>query len=438
MAADFRVTGFNYQSLLGPENEFKEIKNKPNLKIMKRILIFALSFLAIPLFLPGMVLPAQAAAGDSLSYVATIDGSQVPSEHLLPTNTIKIIQPWGVSIDNQGRIYFADGYNHRLHIFDQDRKYISTIGSGKEKREGVGGYGVYIDAQNRIFVEGSEHFQVFDSQGNYLFTIGWMCYAYECWWGGSEQDAKIKEAMAVIVDSRGYIHTFEKGGKVRIFNGATFVPEYDGYIQRPTFIKTLEIGGPISDVFIDSQDRIYVAKWGEEAGDGKSRIEIYNPDYELIGTLGRKEQPPFDEAFIGHQAVTIGPDGKIYVIDRKDAEWSQSPPLVLIVYDQDFNVLGRYDIPITDCSDFLGEYCSPEKDKVNFVRHMAVDAEGKIYLADFNLDRVQVYSLSSLPSSQPSPSPSTSPAPAEPSKVEINYEETLVAYVITPRVALRS
>ncbi|HEV2122766.1 MAG TPA: hypothetical protein VGW38_08335, partial [Chloroflexota bacterium] len=80
-------------------------------------------------------------------------------------------EPMGVAVDNQGNVYVADTWNHRIQKFDSSGKFVT-------KWSGQGGFwgprGIAVDGQGNVYVTdtGNKRIQKFDSSGKFIAQFG--------------------------------------------------------------------------------------------------------------------------------------------------------------------------------------------------------------------------------------------------------------------------
>ncbi len=86
-------------------------------------------------------------------------------------------EPWGVAVSQDGFVYVADTWNHRIQKFTMDGEFISlwdTFGTAELPDGFWGPRGVAIDSMGHVFVTdtGKQRVVVFDSNGNYITQFG--------------------------------------------------------------------------------------------------------------------------------------------------------------------------------------------------------------------------------------------------------------------------
>jgi DNA-binding beta-propeller fold protein YncE len=86
-------------------------------------------------------------------------------------------EPWGISVSQDGTVYVADTWNHRVQWFTSEGEFLGMLGReglGEEPDAFWGPRDVVIDSDGRIYVSdtGNKRIKVFDQQGNFLVQFG--------------------------------------------------------------------------------------------------------------------------------------------------------------------------------------------------------------------------------------------------------------------------
>ncbi len=86
-------------------------------------------------------------------------------------------QPWGIAIDQEGFVYVADTWNHRIQKFTAEGQFVTQWGYFGQAETPTAFWGprdIAIDQENRVYISdtGNKRIVVFDSEGNYLTSYG--------------------------------------------------------------------------------------------------------------------------------------------------------------------------------------------------------------------------------------------------------------------------
>ncbi len=154
--------------------------------------------------------------------------------------------PFDVAVDKDGYIYVADEGNDRVQVFDSNRQYVRTIGetgvpgSDFGHFDGWGPHHLAVDSQGRLYVvdSGNQRVQVFDNYANgnaYLTTIGGS---------GGTQSGRFSNVIGIAVGPDDSVYTSEVHNNHRIQKFAPGVPGWkqvnlNGFGDRNNSISTL-------------------------------------------------------------------------------------------------------------------------------------------------------------------------------------------------------
>ncbi|TFH34236.1 MAG: hypothetical protein E4G99_09910, partial [Anaerolineales bacterium] len=86
-------------------------------------------------------------------------------------------EPWGITVSEQGWVYVADTWNHRIQWFTAEGEFLGMLGReglGDEPDAFWGPRDVGVDLEGRIFVSdtGNKRVKMYDQQGNFLGQFG--------------------------------------------------------------------------------------------------------------------------------------------------------------------------------------------------------------------------------------------------------------------------
>ncbi|MDY3561807.1 hypothetical protein R5W23_003235 [Gemmata sp. JC673] len=198
-----------------------------------------------------------------------------------PAAKAELDQPFDVAFDKAGNLYFSDTFNHRVRKVDGKTGTITTVaGNGKKGFGGDGGsaleaslnepYGIELDADGNLYIVDRLNFCVrkVDGKTAVISTIagtgGKTGYGGD---GGPADKALFVEPNGLCLDGNGRLYIADVAGhRVRVVDLAK---------------------GTISTLLGNGK--------GVSAGDGG---------------------PIKDATLNGPRAVAVGPDGRLYVVER--------------------------------------------------------------------------------------------------------------------------
>ena len=138
-------------------------------------------------------------------------------------------EPYGVDVDEEGRIIVADTLNDRIQVFDNDGSFLRSFGS-KGSSEGQ------LDTPSRVVVDGdgnivicdclNDRIQVMDIEGNFI----------RCFGTSGSGDSQLNQPEGVEVDGEGRIVVCDSGnGRVSVFEkDGTFLFSFgQHHMKRP-------------------------------------------------------------------------------------------------------------------------------------------------------------------------------------------------------------
>lgn len=211
----------------------------------------------------------------------------------------------GISVDSNNRIIVADTQNSRVQIFDPQGNFLKSF-----EVTGPGGgqpYDVAVDSMNRIITTvTNETVQVFDSNGNAIFTFGSSC-DFETSNGCVDPDGpgcrelgdgQFEAPFGVAIDAEDRIYIADRDNqRIQVFNSSGgFLGKFGSKcdLQNGTSCIDPDGGGPLEigdgqfiaaeRVAIDANQRILVSDGGNH------RIQIFSAFDEPVAT---SERPGF-------------------------------------------------------------------------------------------------------------------------------------------------
>jgi PKD repeat protein len=280
--------------------------------------------------------------------------------------------PQGVAVD-ANYIYVADTENHRVQIFNRNTlAYVATIGGsyGTGNNQFKFPTDVAVDAAGNIYVAdyANKRVQQYNSSRVYQRTYGTTGVSYVA----ANDRFYYPEGVAVGPD--GSIYVVEGYGHRLVKLNAAGVPQW-------TVGEAGQSGSDnthftyLHDVAVGPDGRIYtVEAWGSAryAPGNNHRLQIFNPDGSYYGGFGGYGSGNYQ--FIGPHGIAIDHTGKVYIADSGNHR-------VQIYNNQLAYVatLGQTGVSGSDNSHFNNPF------------DVAVDRNGTIYVADEGNDRIQVF-----------------------------------------------
>ncbi|MCJ7621474.1 MAG: PQQ-binding-like beta-propeller repeat protein, partial [Anaerolineae bacterium] len=264
--------------------------------------------------------------------------------------------PQGLALDAQGNVYVADRGNRRVQVFDPQGGFLMAIADARF----TGPRYVALDEGGRIYVsDASERVDVFNGRGDPLQSFG----------QAGSLPSQFSQIADLVVDAAGDLYVVDSGNarvqKFSMLRGLLFtfgdVGEAADSVTRPQGIA------------LDAEGNVYVA----DAQNG--RIVKYDPGGSFLGAF---------ETDIGElRDITLDQQGYIYATDA-------AARVVYILDNQ-----GRIVMQVGE-----GQLSDPWG--------VAVDSDGRVYVADAGHHRVLVLALpGEVPTPGPAPTPVASPTP---------------------------
>jgi DNA-binding beta-propeller fold protein YncE len=169
--------------------------------------------------------------------------------------------PVAMAFDRQDRLYITDEENHRVTIYSAEGAYLSQWGvMGSGEGEFNGPAGIAIDAEDHVYVvdQHNHRVQKYSRDGQFLLQ----------WGDEGRGPGEFNLPWGVCVDADGHVYVADwRNDRIQKFSATgDFIAAFgesgdgDGQFCRP------------SGVAVDAEGFIYVADWGNE------RVQVLGPD----------------------------------------------------------------------------------------------------------------------------------------------------------------
>jgi uncharacterized repeat protein (TIGR01451 family) len=287
--------------------------------------------------------------------------------------------PEGIAVDSAGRILVADSYNNRVQVFDAAGRFLFKLGKNGGNGEHGSGHGefqspsdVAADAAGHIIVVDGRRIQVFSPQGVFEHTFPNLkaCDVSSC------PEDQLRRPAGLAVDGAGHIVVADPGF-IDAPRQNLPVYELDG-----TLVDTIgNLGstdgrfGGVYDVSVGPDRKIYV-------GDLNGKIQVYTASGAFVSAV-QVPTSPF--------SIAVGSDGRLL-----DSNFFEDVVRVLSPTGQLLFSLGggpRCNLSTGgNCVDPDGPGPLQPGDG-QFVNQggVAFDSNGRIFVADTGNSRVQVF-----------------------------------------------
>ncbi|MDY6992011.1 MAG: NHL repeat-containing protein [Pseudomonadota bacterium] len=347
------------------------------------------------LFLLCLWLPAAQAE----FLIETIAGSEIrgyshSNEGNLATVAM-LAYPHDVAVDNQGNVYIADTYNHRIRQVDNQGIITTIAGDGNE---GFGGDGqtatlaqlnnpeaIALDNQGHFYIADRDNHRIrkLDAQGILTTVAGDGNEGYSGD-GGLAVEAQLNDPVGISIDSQGNLYIADMDNhrirKVDTQGMMTTVAGngLEGYSGDGALATQAQLNRP-QDVAVDEQGQLYIADTHNHC---IRKIDSQGMITTIVGTAQEGYSGDYGPAI---KAKLNDPEG--IVLDKAGN---------LYITDMDNHRIRKVDArgSITTIAGngqegFSGDGATATQAQLNNPEGIAVDDQGQLYIADTQNHRIR-------------------------------------------------
>ena len=249
-------------------------------------------------------------------------------------------QPFDVAFDKAGNLYFSDTFNHRIRKVDAKTGVITTVaGNGKKGFAGDGGkatdaslnepYGIELDTDGNLFIVDRLNFCVrkVDAKTAFISTVagtgGKSGFAGD---GGLADKAQLVEPNGICLDGKGKLYIADVANhRVRVVD--LKAGTLDTLAGNGKGASTGD-GGPLKDaqllgpraVAVGPDGKLYIV---ERNGHCVRRVDLAKGLIERFAGTGKKGYTgdggkALDATFDGPKELDIDKDGNVFVVDTEN------------------------------------------------------------------------------------------------------------------------
>jgi sugar lactone lactonase YvrE len=286
-------------------------------------------------------------------------------------------KPCGIAEDARGNVYVADAWNHKIRKITPEGMVSTLAGSTRGFADGPGvsaqfyePYGVAVDAQGIVYVVDTKNNKIrIITPDGMVSTLAGSTQGYV---DGPGDTAQFDMPYGIAVDSQGIVYVADsKNNKIRKISPDGVVSTLAGNNLGITAVFAL-LNSPYG-VAVDGQGNVYIA-------DSENHIiSKITPDGELStlagSTKGFADGSGDTTQFNTPYGLAVDAAGNVYVADY----WNHK--IRVINQNGELITLAGGDAGFEDGSGTKSKFTLP--------RGVAIDAQGNVYVADSDNNKIR-------------------------------------------------
>jgi DNA-binding beta-propeller fold protein YncE/Flp pilus assembly protein TadD len=262
-------------------------------------------------------------------------------------------QPGSVVVDDAGRLYVADTYNHRIQVFMRDGRFLQAFGmEGTQPGALSRPKGLAWGPNHLLYVAdtGNHRIQAFDQRGDTVMVFGSF--------GNQPGQFNAPEGITVDADNTLYIADTQNHRVQKLASNGRILLSWGGSGSGKG-----EFLGP-ADIALDREGRVLVVDTQNH------RVQAFTRDGQYLWQIGKAGRGTAE--FDSPRGIATDDQGQIYVADTGNGRV------------QIFDRSGRYLATVGHLGKSRGEFYYPAA--------LWIDSQQTMYVADTINHRVQTFS----------------------------------------------
>jgi len=214
-------------------------------------------------------------------------------------------EPWGIAVAQDGTVFVADTWNHRIQKFTEDGEFISMWGEpglAETETRFWGPRGIAVDQNSNVYITdtGNNRVVIFDSDGKYITQFG----------VNGINPGELDEPVGIAVDDEGFVYVADTWNqRIQIFEPITT----DTY----QYLRGWEISGWYGQsvtnkpfLALDASGNIFVTD------PDAYRILEFDNDGNIIRSWGNASSGI--DGFGSPSGIAVDAEGKVWVSDAEN------------------------------------------------------------------------------------------------------------------------